>query len=70
VLCRRCQVGRREQRPLSAPAWEALRLFAAPGDEWRRPWDPAVGAELRQVLGTTVTYLRGRRPRLLAYLEG
>jgi DNA repair protein RecO (recombination protein O) len=73
VLCRRCQAGRREQRiPLSGPAWEALRRLAAAGEGWRRAegLGPRVAAELRQVLGATVTYLRGRRPRLLQYLEG
>jgi DNA repair protein RecO (recombination protein O) len=68
VLCRSCQPGQRERRPLSAAAWEAFRTFADPSDNWRRAWDPAVRQELRQTLGQYVTWLRGRRPRLLPYL--
>jgi DNA repair protein RecO (recombination protein O) len=68
MLCPRCQTGRRERRPLSADAWQALRAFAGPGDVWRRPHGAGVREEVRQVLGSYVTYLRGRRPRLLPYL--
>jgi DNA repair protein RecO (recombination protein O) len=68
VLCPRCQGGQRDRRPLPPAAWQALVLLADPGDEWCRPWDAAVRAELRLVLGHYVTYLRGRRPRLLPYL--
>jgi DNA repair protein RecO (recombination protein O) len=69
VLCPKCQPGQRERRPLSAPAWEMLRVLAEPGGAWCRPWDGGVRAEVRQLLGGYVTYLRGRRPRLLPYLE-
>lgn len=69
VLCGRCQPGQRERRLLRPGVWEALRAFADSGDRWRQTWDAAVRAELRQVLGQYVTYLRGRRPRLLPYLE-
>jgi DNA repair protein RecO (recombination protein O) len=68
VLCPRCQGGQRDRRPLSPAAWQALVQLAAPDDGWCRPWSAAVRAELRQVLGQYVTYLRGRRPRLLPYL--
>jgi DNA repair protein RecO (recombination protein O) len=68
VLCSRCQHGQREARPLSAPAADALRELKEVGDAWRRPWDRGVRTELRQVMGLYVTYLRGRRPRLLPYL--
>jgi DNA repair protein RecO (recombination protein O) len=68
VLCPRCHAGQREQRPLSPSAWQALRAFDAPGDAWQQTRDAATRAELRQVLGHYVTYLRGRRPRLLPYL--
>ena len=70
VICGRCQGSQRERRPLSAQARELLRALAAPGDDWRRPWDRAARAEVRQVLGHYVTSLRGTRPRLLAYLGG
>ncbi len=68
VLCVRCQGVLREKRLLSPEAWELLRAFAAAGDEWMRPRNVAVRAEVRQVLGHYVTYLMGRRPRLLPYL--
>jgi DNA repair protein RecO (recombination protein O) len=69
VLCPPCRPrAPRDARPLSPAAWLALRALAAPGDAWRRPWDPAVRAEVRQVLNGYVTFLMGRRPRLLPYL--
>ncbi len=68
VVCTRCQVTHRDRRPLSPGAWEALRVFAAPGEGWGRPWAAGVRAELRQIVGEYVTYLMGRRPRLLPYL--
>jgi len=68
VLCASCQPAQRERRPLSADAWQALRQLSEPGEEWQRDWDPAVRRELRQLLGQYVTYLMGRRPRLLPYL--
>ena len=70
VVCERCRPGQRECRPLSAAAHELLRALAAPGDGWRRSWDRATRAEVRQLLGQYVTYLRGTRPRLLPYLGG
>ena len=68
VLCSRCQNVAREKRALSRPAWELLRAFAAAGDEWKQSRNAVVRAEVRQVLGHYVTYLMGRRPRLLPYL--
>jgi DNA repair protein RecO (recombination protein O) len=68
VLCARCQGGPGERRPLSPAAWQALRTLSEAGEAWRREWDPAVRAEVRQLLGYYVTYLMGRRPRLLPYL--
>jgi hypothetical protein len=38
------------------------------GEAWRQPWDSAVRKELRQLLNHYMTYLMGRRPRLLPYL--
>jgi DNA repair protein RecO (recombination protein O) len=70
VLCPACQPRQRDRRPLSAEAWEALRLLGQPGEGWRRDWDLAVRTELRQLLGHYVTALRGRQPRLLPYLGG
>ena len=51
-----------------AAAWQALRELGEPGEEWHRDWGPEVRRELRQLLGQYVTYLMGRRPRLLPYL--
>jgi DNA repair protein RecO (recombination protein O) len=68
VLCGRCQAGQREQRSLSPAGWQALRTFDEPGAAWEQLRDPAARAELRQILGHYVSYLRGRRPRLLPYL--
>jgi DNA repair protein RecO (recombination protein O) len=70
VLCAGCAAGRRDRRPLSPACHAALRELSASGDAWRRPRGAAVRAELRQVLGGYVTYLLGRRPRLLPYLQG
>jgi DNA repair protein RecO (recombination protein O) len=71
VLCPNCQAGQRDRRPLSAGAWQALRGLAQPGESWRETagrMDPGVRAEVRQVLSQYVTYLLGRRPRLISYL--
>lgn len=68
VLCRRCRGGQRDSRPLPPSTWRTLQELAAPGDGWRRPWSAQVRAEVRQLLGQYLTYLLGRRPRLLSYL--
>jgi DNA repair protein RecO (recombination protein O) len=68
VVCIRCSPALREKRPLSTPAWHALRVFQAGGDKWREIEDTKVRAELRQVLSHYVTFRSGRRPRLLPYL--
>jgi DNA repair protein RecO (recombination protein O) len=68
VVCVRCQPAQRDRRRLSNAAWLALRELGESGEAWRRAWAPDVCAELRQLLGQYVTYLLGRRPRLLSYL--
>src|SRR5947209_7953316 len=68
VVCPACQSGQRDRRPLSPGAWQALQVLSESGEAWRREWTPAVRAEVRQLLGQYVTYLLGRRPRLLPYL--
>jgi len=70
VLCPACQSGHRDRRPLSAGAWQALRKLHEPGEAWRAVSESGVRAEVRQVLNHYVTYLLGRRPRLLPYLGG
>jgi DNA repair protein RecO (recombination protein O) len=68
VVCAACQGTARDRRPLSPACWQALRQFDEAGDAWRQVTDAAVRAEVRQVLNHYVTYLMGRRPRLLPYL--
>lgn len=68
VLCGACRGGQRDGRSLSPRTWRTLRDLADAGESWRKPWGPEVRAEVRQVLGQYVTYLLGRRPRLLSYL--
>jgi DNA repair protein RecO (recombination protein O) len=68
VLCPRCQPAQRERRGLSQATWQALRLLNEPGEAWRQVQDAGVRKDVRQVLDHYVTYLLGRRPRLLPYL--
>ena len=68
ILCRNCQTRQRDRTPLSAEAREMLRQLSEPGERWQEPWTQATRAEVRQLLGQYVTYLMGRRPRLLPYL--
>lgn len=68
VVCGDCQPGVRAGQPLSKGCWQALRALSESGEAWRQDWPPAVRGELRQLLGGYVTWLRGRRPRLLPYL--
>jgi DNA repair protein RecO (recombination protein O) len=68
LLCPACQAAHRERRPLSPRAWQLLRALAEPGENWQGPWPDAARAEVRLVLGGYVTFLRGRRPRMLPYL--
>jgi len=68
IMCPACQPGQRGRLPLSEPARRALQALAQSGDAWRRPWQPEVRAEVRRLLGQYITYLMGKRPRLLPYL--
>jgi DNA repair protein RecO (recombination protein O) len=68
VVCKACGPQQRERRALSAEAWQLLVALAEPGGGWNRSWEDAVRGEVRQVLGHYVTYLLGRRPRLLPFL--
>jgi hypothetical protein len=68
VLCPRCQPKQREKRALSDAAWRALLRLQEIGESWRDVTDAQVRKEVRQVLNHYVTYLLGRRPRLLPYL--
>ncbi len=70
VVCAGCATRQRDRRPLSPACHQVLRQLSASAEAWRQPWDAAVRSELRQVLGGYITYLLGRRPRLLPYLQG
>jgi DNA repair protein RecO (recombination protein O) len=67
VVCPKCQRGQRDCRPLSPQCWQALVELRKSGEAWRQ-LDLTVRGELRQVLGNYITYLMGRKPRLLPYL--
>ena len=68
LVCRACQPAQRDRQPLSPGALAALQALAQPGDAWLRAG--AAVPEVRRLLGHYVTYLLGRRPRMLAYLDG
>jgi len=68
VLCTVCLPGQSDRRPITAACWRALRDLDRAGDAWRGLVCPEARAEVRQVLNHYVTYLLGRRPRLLPYL--
>jgi DNA repair protein RecO (recombination protein O) len=72
VVCPNCSPGVRDRRPLSDPAWAALSALsaAADGRDPPAPVPPLVRREVRAVLGQTVSFVLGRRPRMLAYLDG
>ncbi|MGL4553045.1 MAG: DNA repair protein RecO [Gemmataceae bacterium] len=68
AVCPRCQSGPGERRRLSADALGGMRALAGPG--WREPLGDKVRAELRALMGGTITHIRGRPPKLLPYLGG
>ena len=71
VVCPNCAPGVRDRRPLSDPARGALVALANGSDANQpSPPPPAVRQEVRAVLGQTVSYVLGRRPRMLTYLDG
>jgi DNA repair protein RecO (recombination protein O) len=68
VVCGACQAAARDRRPLSVAGWQALVQLSGASDAWRQVEDAGVRNEVRQVLNHYITYLMGRRPRLLPYL--
>jgi len=68
ALCGRCQTKQRDRRPLSSTVWQTLTKLQQSGESWREVQDPHLRNEVRQILNDYVTYLLGRRPRLLPYL--
>jgi DNA repair protein RecO (recombination protein O) len=71
VVCGQCPASRRDaaRRPISEGAWRALQALESES-EWRRLLEKEDRAEVRHLLGSYITYLRGRQPRLLPYLGG
>lgn len=68
VLCLPCAASQRDRRPLSVGAWHMLRGLGDSGEAWQRDGTAATRGEVRQLLGHYITFLMGRRPRLLPYL--
>ena len=68
LVCPNCAPAGRDRRLLAPAVREMLRALQTSADARRRPWDAGVRREARLVLGQYVTYLLGRRPRLLPYL--
>ena len=68
MVCSACRQRQREKRPLSKGGWLTLRELSEAEDAWRVERTAGIRAEIRQVLGQYVTYLMGRRPKLLPYL--
>ncbi|MSR30759.1 MAG: DNA repair protein RecO [Gemmataceae bacterium] len=67
IQCQKCVSSDRFAVKISQPAWSAWRSVKATGEceLWPRP----LRKDLRKVLGTYFTYLLGKRPKLLPYLE-
>lgn len=66
VLCPGCAPAVRDHRVLSGGAIAALRGMARGVPEL----SAGIRREVRQTLGQTVSYILGRRPRLLGYVDG
>ena len=72
VVCPDCLPAARDRRPLSEAARLALIGLAAGTSDAREPLAPmpaGVRDEVRAVLGQTVSFVLGRRPRLLGYVD-
>ena len=73
AMCLTCGPAASDRRWLSPSALTAMRELTADAesDGLVSPDVTAtVRAELRQVLGQTVSFVLGRRPRLLGYVDG
>ena len=69
LLCRNCKLSHKNRLSISVEARRRLRELSGPSESWRQLATPALRAELRRLLGHYVTWLMGRRPRLLPYLN-
>ncbi len=68
AVCPDCRPVHRDAMPLSAETWQALRELSTQDDARLGSISPEVRGQLRNILNQYVTYLMGRRPRLLPYL--
>jgi DNA repair protein RecO (recombination protein O) len=69
LVCSGCQAKQRDRVLLSPAGWEMLRTLSERADAWQHPWSLAARQEVRQLLNQYLSYLLGRSPRLLSYLE-
>jgi DNA repair protein RecO (recombination protein O) len=73
VLCPGCGPTALDCRGMSLAGFAALRELTAALETDRpatRSIPPGICEELRQILGQTVSFVLGRRPRLLGYIDG
>ncbi|HEV3168496.1 MAG TPA: DNA repair protein RecO [Isosphaeraceae bacterium] len=69
VLCTRCRPGQPHVAALSVRTLEAMRALASPGNAWREmDLDAAALGPVRGTVGSVISHVLGRRPRLLPYL--
>ena len=68
AICAACQPKQRDNRPMLEATRRALEQLQQTSEAWREVQDPHLRTEVRQLLNHYVTYLLGRRPRLLPYL--
>jgi hypothetical protein len=73
MVCARCGPAATDRRRLTPECLAAMRdlsLAAEKGPARDVELTAAIVNELRAVLGQTVSYVLGRRPRLLGYVDG
>ena len=73
LVCPDCVSQARDCRPLSAVARSILGELAKPSEGVPKAPErvpPSAVREVRAALGQTVSYVLGRRPRLLSYVDG
>ena len=70
MLCPVCGPAAADRRPLSIAALAALRELTESDCPLSLRLSPPIRVELRGLLGQVVSYVLGRRPRLLGYVEG
>lgn len=69
LICGRCRPGQKQVVSLDANAIEALRVWNDPSERWRTdPRCRTVPGPLRGLLNQVLTFVLGRRPKLLPYL--